>query len=304
MNSNNFDIALLTEAKFVNPDQTDWYIDQVLKEDGLVKAALEKLGYSVKIVDWADKTIDWRDFKVCVFRSIWDYFHRFEEFSAWIEMAKTQTTFINSVDQILWNVDKHYLKDLSAKKIPIVETYFVEKGDKRSLKDIIENSEWDKIVLKPCISGGGRHTYLLNQSTTNEYEKIYSDLIESEAMMIQPFIESITEKGEVSHVVIAGKYSHSVLKLAKAGDYRVQDDFGGSVHDYTAKIEEIVFAENAAKACSPLPSYARIDVVWGSQSELLIGEVELIEPELWFRNHPAAATALAQEIHLKFKALA
>lgn len=304
MTTNKFDIALLTEAQYVNPLKTDWYIDQVLKEDGLVKTALENLGYSVKIVDWADKHVNWSDFKICVFRTIWDYFHRFKEFSEWLDKVKDQTMFVNSIDQILWNVDKHYLSDLSDHGVPIVETYFVEQNDERSLQDIYNATGWNKIVLKPCVSGGGRHTYLLDSSTLSEHEQVFSELISNEAMMVQPFIESITEKGEVSHVVIAGKYSHSVLKLAKSGDYRVQDDFGGSVHDYTASEEEIAFAEFAAKACSPLPSYARIDVVWGNKSELLIGEIELIEPELWFRNFPEAADALAIEVGKKFKALA
>lgn len=304
MSSKTIDIALLTENKYVNPTTTDWYIDQVLQEDGLVKSALEKLGYSVEILDWADQTVDWSQFKVCVFRTIWDYFHRFDEFTAWIDKVKTQTTFVNSIDQILWNVDKHYLGDLAAKGIPTVETHFIERNDQRDLGAILHEMEWSKTVLKPCISGAARHTYKINSENVEEHETIFKELIKSEAMMLQPFIESITSKGEVSHVVIGGKYSHSVLKKAKEGDYRVQDDFGGSVHPYEANQTEKEFAELAAKACEPLPTYARIDVVWGNQNELLIGEVELIEPELWFRNHPSAADHLAQEIDKKIKALA
>ena len=302
MSSINYDIALLTESKYVDPIETDWYIDQVLKEDGLVKAELEKFGYNVLIVDWADKSIDWTQFKVCIFRTIWDYFHRFEEFSAWLEKVKTKTQFVNTIDQIIWNVDKHYLKDLDKKGIPIVDTVFIEVMDKRSLVEIVRSSGWKKVVLKPCVSGGGRHTYLLTDDSIEAYEEIFSDLIRNESMMIQPFVESITDKGEVSHIVIAGNYAHSILKLAKKGDYRVQDDFGGSVHEYTASEQEIEFAENAAKACQPLPSYARIDVVWGASSELLIGEVELIEPELWFRNYPKSAELLAIEIQSQIKA--
>lgn len=296
MSSNKFDIALLTEGKYVNPSETDWYMDQVLKEDGLVKSELERLGYSVLIVNWADKTVDWSQFKACVFRSIWDYFHRFNEFSQWLQEVKTKTKFINTIEQIIWNVDKHYLSDLMKKQIPIVETNFIEAGETRNLRKLIELSGWKKVVLKPCVSGGGRHTYLLNEHTIDAHEEIFSELIESESMMIQPFIESIREKGEVSHIVIGGKYAHSILKLAKEGDYRVQDDFGGSVHEYIASQDEIDFAEKAAKACEPTPSYARIDVVWGNNSELLIGEVELIEPELWFRNYPKSAELLALEI--------
>lgn len=299
----NFDIAILTEKKYINPTETGWYIDQVLKEDGLVKRALEDLGYKVIIVDWSDPEFDWSSVKIAVFRTIWDYFHRFEEFQLWMNSVKDKTNFINSFDQILWNIDKHYLKDLESDGIPVVPSYFIEAGTKTSLIEIHQKLGWNKSVIKPCVSGGGRHTYLLNPENWQEHEAIFQDLIASEAMMLQPFMNNITSKGEVSHVVIGGKYTHSVLKLAKDGDYRVQDDFGGTVHDYKPSTEEIAFAESVALACEPTPSYARIDLIWDNNDQLAVGEVELIEPELWFRNHPEAATKLALEIDRKFKAL-
>ena len=44
-------------------------------------------------------------------------------------------------------------------------------------------------------------------------------------------------------MLFEGKYSHAVIKKAKAGDYRVQDDFGGSVQEYIASAAEKDFAE-------------------------------------------------------------
>lgn len=299
----NCNIVILTEKQFVNPQKTDWYIDQVLSEDNYVQTALERLGYSVQKVDWADSEFDWSIPKVCVFRSIWDYFHRYDEFSKWLNSVKDKTQFINSIEQIIWNIDKHYLSELEVVGVPIVESYFIEKGTNITLTDLHTKLGWQKTVIKPCVSGGGRHTYLLKPANYSEYEEIFQDLISSEAMMIQPFQENITTKGEVSHIVIAGEYTHSILKKAKDGDYRVQDDFGGSVHDYSPSKEEVEFAEMVAKKCKPLPAYARIDVVWDNDNQLAVGEVELIEPELWFRNHPDAANKLANEIHKRVLSL-
>ena len=42
--------------------------------------------------------------------------------------------------------------------------------------------------------------------------------------------------------------------------------------------------------------YARIDVIWNNENELCIGEIELIEPELWFRMNENAAQACAQAV--------
>jgi hypothetical protein len=97
-------------------------------------------------------------------------------------------------------------------------------------------------------------------------------------------------------MVMNGKFTHAVLKIAKKGDFRVQDDFGGTVHDYSPSQFEIDFAENAVKACKELPIYARVDVFTDNNNKLAIAELELIEPELWFRNHPEAADQLAKGI--------
>ena len=39
-----YDIVILTDCRYENPDKTNWYIEQILLEDHLVKIALEKKG--------------------------------------------------------------------------------------------------------------------------------------------------------------------------------------------------------------------------------------------------------------------
>jgi len=113
-------------------------------------------------------------------------------------------------------------------------------------------------------------------------------------MLIQPFQETIMSLGEASLMVFNGKYTHAILKKAKAGDYRVQDDFGGTVYDYTPTPEEIAFAENVFNACDPMPAYGRADIIWDTEGTILLGELEIIEPELWVRNQPASAEDFAE----------
>ena len=100
-------------------------------------------------------------------------------------------------------------------------------------------------------------------------------------MILQPFQYNIVEKGEISLMVMNGNFTHAILKIAKKGDFRVQDDFGGSVHDYNPTQEEIDFAENTVKACQEMPIYARVDVFTDNNNTLALAELELIEPELW-----------------------
>lgn len=115
-------------------------------------------------------------------------------------------------------------------------------------------------------------------------------------MLLQPFQQNIIEQGEVAMMVIGGKFTHAVLKKAKQGDFRVQDDFGGTLHAYQPSLEEIEFAESAVRAWDPQPVYGRVDIIRDNQDKLAIMELELIEPELWFRRNPSAADLLASEI--------
>lgn len=292
------DVVLLTEDKYINTpdDQIDWYVKQVLTEDFLVLSAIEKLGLTCVKKSWSDASFDWSQTKTAVFRTTWDYFHRFHEFSIWLDGVKTKTKLLNTNELVRWNMDKHYLNDLAKNGIDIVQSYFIEKGDQRNLSEVFQMAGWDNAVLKPCVSGAARHTYRLSADKIDELENIYSQLIENESMMLQPFMKQIMTKGEISLIVIGGKYSHAVLKKAKAGDYRVQDDWGGTVHAYHPSRTEISFAENCVRNCPTLPLYARVDIVWDNQDNLALSELELIEPELWFRNYPHAADSLAKEI--------
>lgn len=290
-----YDVTIVTQREYVTPEKTNIYIDNILLEDRLVKEALEARGLNVYRTSWDDTEMDWLDTRIALIRGTWDYFHRAMEFSAWLNTVSQQTKLMNPVETVRWNIDKHYLKDLEVKGVHIVPTYIIESGDPRSLSTIVQELGWNKAVLKPAISGGARHTYVLD-GNESELESVYKELIVNEAMLIQPFQNNIVTKGEVSHMVFNGTYSHSVLKIAKPGDFRVQDDFGGTVHHYDASEEERALAEAITAKVSPLPAYARVDMLWDNEGELALAELELIEPELWFRKEPKAAILLAEAI--------
>ncbi len=292
------DVVILTERRYVNPVENNKYIENVLLEDNLVKIALENQGLKVLRLSWDDSNFDWSTTKYILFRTTWDYFDRFTEFSVWLESVSKQTKLLNSKDIIHWNLDKHYLLDLQQKGIHICESFFVEKGTSFSLLEISEKLQLNNFVLKPCVSGGGRHTYKINKESIEKHNTIFNNLISKEAMIIQPFQHNIVDKGEISLIIINGEYTHAVLKIAKKGDFRVQDDFGGSVHNYTPSKEEISFAEKCIEACSETPIYARVDIFIDNNNKLALAELELIEPELWFRNHTKAAGKLANAIKI------
>ena len=294
-----FDVVVLTDKRYLEDSKTNTYKHNVFFEDYLVVEALKNKGLNTQRLAWDDKNFDWSSTKSILFRTTWDYFDRFNEFSKWLSNVTKKTRLFNSEKLIRWNIDKHYLNDLKLKHVNIAETYFIEKRNNKTLKELHTHLGWSETVLKPCVSGAARHTYKLNLETISAHETIFKELITNEAMMLQPFQYNIVTNGEISMMVFNGKFTHAILKKAKAGDFRVQDDFGGSVSDYSPTNEEITFAENTVKACPELPIYARVDIFTDNNTKIALSELELIEPELWFRHHPEAATVLAEAIKLK-----
>jgi Prokaryotic glutathione synthetase, ATP-grasp domain len=288
-----YDITLLTDARYVHPKPGDWYVENILLEDALLRAALEARGLSVYRTNWDDSDFDWRETRYALFRTTWDYFDRFPQFSKWLDATAALTQFINPLPLIRWNMDKHYLRDLAAQGILIPATQFIEPGESRSLTEIAQATGWDEYVLKPAISGAGRHTYRLSARNVQAHEDIFQKLIAQESMLLQAFQHNVVHKGELTLMMMNGQYTHAVLKKAKEGDFRVQDDFGGVAHDHTPTAAEIQFAEQVLRACPSMPLYARVDMIWDNEGRLCVSELEAIEPELWFRRCPSSVEPLA-----------
>ncbi|MFY0600989.1 MAG: hypothetical protein JXR03_15040 [Cyclobacteriaceae bacterium] len=291
-----YDIAFLTESRYIDPNPTDPYKMAVLEEDKLLSRELDERGLSSIRVDWADSSFDWSSVRFGMFRSTWDYFYRYDEFQSWLSRMEGSMAFINTLPQVRWNMDKHYLLDLESKGLSIVPTTYVEAGEKTTLEQVYKMSSAEKIIIKPAISGTARHTYLIHQENLVRHEHVFQDLIQNECMLVQPFIENIAKKGEVSFVAFEGKFSHAVLKKAREGDFRVQSDFGGTIHTYNASREEVKFVEKTIAACDTVPTYARVDIAIDDKDEMVLVELELIEPDMWLRTNPGSAEKLIEAV--------
>jgi glutathione synthase/RimK-type ligase-like ATP-grasp enzyme len=297
-----FDVVVLTDHRYVAPEKKTPYIENVLQEDRLVLEALQSQGLKAGRKAWDDPDFDWSTTKYALFRTTWDYFDRYAEFSNWLDMASQQTKFINPKKLIYWNIDKHYLKDLLIAGVNIPRTVFIEQGATPTLAETIKISKSEHgftssgYILKPCVSGAARHTYKIDDSKVGDHEAIFKQLVSEEAMMLQEFQHHIVSEGEISMMVFNGEFTHAVLKIAKPGDFRVQDDFGGTVHPYSPSAEQIEFAKSVVHAAPELPVYARVDIFKDNNGKWALAELEIFEPELWFRQNPEAADTLAHEI--------
>ena len=290
------DITLLTCRAYYKPDNVTPYIQNIFLEQELLKSAFEAQGLKVDITYWDNPSYEWQQTKSVLFRTVWDYFERFDVFWEWLEQVKTKTRLINSYELIKWNIDKHYLRDLKNNGIQVVPTYFADRGNNISLQEIANLNDWKHIVIKPAISASAFNTYKITNDEIGQKEQLFHELLQSHDMLVQPFFPTISELGEASLMVFGGEFTHAILKKAKAGDFRVQDDFGGTVHDYNPIQEEIKFAEKVFQSCTSLPIYGRVDIVWDSNKEIYLSELEIIEPELWIRNRPESALNIAKTV--------
>ena len=99
-------------------------------------------------------------------------------------------------------------------------------------------------------------------------------------------------------MLIDGEPTHAVQKRGRAGDYRVQDEHGGTDHlaALDPSLVEISKRALAVAPCEDPPLYARVDFLSDDGGDALVNELELVEPMLFFQHHPEAAGIFADAI--------
>jgi glutathione synthase/RimK-type ligase-like ATP-grasp enzyme len=276
-------IALATCAELIHGTQ----------DDALLKTQLEKLGHATEFKVWNDTHVEWKNFDQVLLRSTWDYHRHLPQFLAWCGHIESVSTLTNPLSIVRWNSSKIYLSELRKKSVPTIETIIATTPesaitDARAL--IKANNE---IVLKPAVSATAELTYRIENET--EAVSAIDKILKRSELILQPFVRSIETDGEVSLIFFGSNYSHAVRKRPKQGDFRVQMDFGGNVEAYEASQELIALAGLALREV-PAPSrYARVDIVDWAQSPK-ISELELIEPELFFRFSTESAYRFAHSL--------
>jgi glutathione synthase/RimK-type ligase-like ATP-grasp enzyme len=266
-------------------------------DDRLFASALEVRGTHVVPVVWSDERVEWGSFDAVVVRSCWDYFLRAGEFFAWLaRLERERAVVFNDVRTLRWNADKTYLRDLERLGVPVVPTHWMASGAVESLRDIRRRTGWSELVVKPSISGSAHETWRASPGDEHADDARLGAMTASGGVLVQPLVDVIADEGEWSIVFIGGEYSHAVLKRPRSGDFRVQIEHGGSVERTDPSSELVAQARAALLAAPTTPTlYARVDgcVV---DDELLLMELELIEPVLFLGTSAGAADRLADAV--------
>ncbi len=283
---------------FLTMDSLDGFVSY----DALVSDCLAVRGTTVEEVSWRNTAADWDDYDIVIIRSPWDYQHSVDAFMTVLEnIDASRAVLWNPIDVVRWNVRKTYLQQLHDQGITIVPTQFVQSPLESQIRGMFDAFESDQIVIKPVVGANANDTFWLRPDSSTDLLQQIETLYQGRLALLQPFIKSVVEYGETSHIFFDGQHSHSVLKTPKAGDFRVQEEHGSCIQSIQP---DQALIECARRALEPVPQrtlYSRVDLVELSNGQQAVMELELIEPSLYLSYDANSAERFADAIQ-RFKA--
>lgn len=271
-----------------------------IAEIDLVTRALSAVGVDAEPLEWTDPTQEPERFDAVIVRSTWDYPERLDEFLAWTRRVERSTRLWNSAALIAWNVHKRYLLELEANDVAIPPTRLLKQGAPASLDDIMHANAWDAVVIKPAVGVVSIGAMRVTREDTKQGQAHLDDLLSKGDALVQEYLPSIATRGETSIFAFEGELSYSVRKTPKAGDYRVQEAYGGITVPAQPTGAEADLARRVLSSVPELPLYARVDLVALADGTPALMELEAIEPYLFLESAEQAAPyarAVAQRLH-------
>lgn len=264
------------------------------ESERLMLPYLAAAGIETEIIDWRSAETDFSKFDLIVLRSCWDYHLRVAEFTGWLRGLAGTTNVLNPIDTVLWNYNKFYLREVAALGIEIVPTIFVSNARELSAEEAMMMRGWGNIVVKPAISASAHNTRLMNNPPWSADDEVMR--IIKGPFLMQPFLPEI-EEGEISFVYIDGEFSHAALKRPAEGDFRVQQEHGGSAELFHPDSALLNQADRIAAAVWRVRDslYCRIDAI-ARDGKLVLMELELIEPELFLGLAEGVAERFARAV--------
>lgn len=205
------------------------------------------------------------------------------------QLERNGVQTLNPVSLLRWNSDKRYLAELGANNVAVIPTILVDAIEESDLADARARFG-DTLVIKPPVSASADGTFKMGP------HDLLPGSTRGKEMLVQPYLKSVAGEGEYSIMLFGGRFSHSIVKRPKAGDYRVQPHLGGTEVPCGPPEGAVELAKAALSAAPAEATYARVDMVRDNDGALAIIELELIEPALWLQHSPDKGAAFASAI--------
>ena len=262
------------------PEDWDWAYE-------VEAAVLLRAGFSVEARPWTEPG-DLSGYDLVTPLVAWGYHQDSARWHALLDRLEADAVpTLNPVPLLRWNSEKRYLSELEAKRIATIPTRLIESLDDAGLAEA-RLEFGDELVIKPPVSASADGTHLLRAGAAVPETSL------GRAMMVQPFLRSVATEGEYSLMLFGGRFSHSIVKKPKSGDYRVQPHLGGTERRCEPPEGAIELATMALEVAPAAAAYARVDMVRDNEGNLAIIELELIEPALWLQHAPDGGESFAR----------
>ena len=274
-------VALVTCIDIPEPDP----------DEAVLVGAFDEAGIEVDLLPWDDPAATPEKYDLCILRSCWNYPEHPEEFEAWLESVNGVSRLYNPLEVCRWNLRKTYLREYDALGISTIPTEFVERGHAIDVESLIEQRGWSRFVVKPTISAGSLMTERFDANEVDRAQKFLSDGAHERDWMIQEYLEAVEGPiGEHAIVFIDGQCSHAVRKSPRFHDdeERISDAF-------VPNDEQKVLASRILERV-PEILYGRVDMIQDSDGKWLLAELELLEPSLFFLQHPPALNRFIEAV--------
>ena len=204
--------------------------------------------------------------------------------------ARDGIAISNSANVLAWNSDKRYLSALAARGVEIPPTIFTDDLSQALVDRVFADTGAGELIVKPAVSGGAWKTQRLRRG----------DLVgaaRGTPMLVQPYMTTIESEGETSLLYFGGRFSHAVNKRPVAGEFRIQEEFGGLYSPLPSPpAGAVALAEQVLAAVDEPLLYARIDMVPDADGRWLLMEAELIEPDFYLNVDPAQGAGFARAL--------
>ncbi len=265
-------------------------------DDDLARPFLGASGWSVEAVPWRRSDVDWNAFDLVVIRSTWDYHRDPVGFMGVLqEVASSDARLANPLPVVKWNLRKTYLFDLDCWGVRTVPTVWRPGFLEGDLDYLFRDLNTEELVVKPVVGASGEDALRVparDAAARAEVEKIYH----RREALIQPFIPSVLEEGEVSLFYLDRAFSHAVRKVPARGEFRSQEERGGRVSPFRPEASLVSSAGQMLDRLDSPPLYARVDVVRDRSGAWAVNELELVEPSLYLRMDAGAPERFARAL--------
>jgi hypothetical protein len=265
-------------------------------DDELAVLPLARRGISVDTVPWDKPGVDWRQYALVVIRSTWDYPQHAERFLSVLEaIERAGVRLEHGSATVRWNMQKTYLRDLASRGIETVPTFWREGLAPGELVPLFEELRSAEGVVKPVMGANAHGAWRLDAERARSQATEIEAYFAGRPLMMQPFERGIVEEGEYSMIYFSGRHSHSILKVPKSGDFRVQEEHGSEIAAVTPEPSLLAAGDAAIAAVGRKLLYARVDFVRNGDVFRLM-ELEVVEPSLYLRIERGAAERFADAV--------